>query len=244
MRAINNPILSELLGNKPSGIKLSGTKNTKGFFNVSSFIAQCHSERKVSSIQRNLLTSDEILYNNGYSFCTDGQIVIANKEDYSPIYDGCAVDFRDNKIWSDVKMLNVDPLLFPKKGVAIDLSLLLKHIDAQIERYKALDKFDRKKWRKELDGFLQMYEADGYSFYLPYKRVEFIKRFVKRFKFKKICLSSKNQCIIIVAEGAIALICYYAEKMGETANEYIIECATDAFTFERTTECATDILEF
>lgn len=70
---LSNPELSKILGDEPSGITLTGNKNSKKYFAVRKFFQRAdkftkHGDKKYDW---SFCNSDEIAYCDGYAFVTD-----------------------------------------------------------------------------------------------------------------------------------------------------------------------------
>lgn len=207
---LSNPELSKILGDEPSGITLTGNKNSKKYFAVRKFFQRAnkftkHGDKKYDW---SFCNSDEIAYCDGYAWVTDGHIAIANKENISPIYQNCAIDMYTNEIYSNLGIPKVDAVIYSFIPILkVDVKKLLCCIEEQQKWFKELtDKETKARCRRKDAGNICIHKCKNEVVYITHKLGMFIKEFTEKFGVGEMTISIVNNPILkIQVKGCLVL---------------------------------------
>lgn len=209
---LRNPELSKILGDEPSGIVLTGNKNTKNCFAVRKFFQRADKFTKHGNknFDWSFCNSDEIAYCDGYAWVTDGYIAIANKEDISPIYQNCVIDMYENEIYSNIGIQKADAIILSFcPTLNVDVEKLLHYIDEQQKEFKALtDKETKARWKRCDAGNIGIHKFKDEVMFISYKIGMFIKEFTNKFGVCEMNISMKyNKPILkMKVKGCLVLV--------------------------------------
>lgn len=234
MSEFTNPKIVEILGDEPSGIKLSGSTNNKGFFNVKPWFnrAQVTQKHGGKKYDWSFCNPDEIAYVDGYAFITDGWTLIANKENYSPIYEHCAVDMLDNKIYPNIGVQKADCVAMMEELGLIDVGRLFAYIEAQQKEYKSItDKEIKSLWRNNKIGGVGIAKCKDDIVTLTNKQCRFLKEFKAKFGVDKMTINCERDGVVkVYTKGCFMALMprlIYEPRLDDIEDAYLPHFITD-----------------